>query len=283
VYTYTEIDEDGEEEIKTETKTDIVETTGSTSLTTKKAEFVEPINVTSKLIQFKSKSNNSSDTMQQKINSGDWSNVAQNTYKIYNNLAHNTSHTIYARIKGCFAFDSSGNVTNENDSIINKSVSTYLLSLSGSIFEEHQHSLVTLWQAYVNGTACDKDAIDGTLFGFTSMITKAKKSNPPYQSSEVTEGNNGNTTGNYQTDKKAYSTNLTWYYCEYEVIVTITDGYNEVSNKVTAHTIFPATWLYSNSDNKWHRYMPHIYTGGKYVPAVGFIYKNNKYSEPNGE
>lgn len=280
-YTYTIINDSGKEEEKIGTRTETSESTGSTSLTTKKAEFVTPINVSSKIIQFKSKSNNSSDIMEQKLGSNSWSSVNQNTYKTYNNLTHNTSYTIYCRIYGCYAFNASGSQTTTNDSEISQSVSTLLLSLSASVSEEHQHSLTTLWQAYVNNVATDKDNIDDTKFEFTYMTTVAKKSNPPYQSSEVTEGNNGSTTGTYQTNKKIYSSNLTWYYCEYIVTASITDGYNVVAAAVTAHTIFPASWIYSGGT--WHRYMPHIYTGSKWVPAPVFIYKNNKYTEPNGE
>ena len=283
-YTYTyeyKVKENGKEVTKKETKTDTIETTGSSSYTTKKSQFGVPINVTSKIIQFKSLSNYSGDTMEQKISTTNWESIAQNTYIIYNNLTHNTSYTIYCRINGCYAYDGNGNKTSVNDSEISQTVKTYLLSLAGSISEEHQHSLVTLWQAYVNNEARNSDAIDGTAFEFTYMDTLARKNNPPYQASEVIEGSNGNTTGNYQSGKKVYSNNLTWYYCEYIVTVSITDGYNIVANTVTAHTIFPATWMFTGG--QWHRYMPHVYTNGKWVPAPAFIYSNNKFIEPNGE
>ena len=281
-YKYTEIDENGKEVEKTGTGQDTVETTGGTSLTTKQAKFGSPVNVTSKIIQFKSSSNYSSDTMEQRISSNNsWNSVGQNTYSIYDNLTHNTSYTIYCRIAGCYAFNTSGSQTTVNDSEISQTVSTHLLSLSASISEEHQHSLVTLWQAYVNGVATNSDAIDGTLFEFSYMDTLARKSNPPYQASEVVEGSNGTTTGDYQSNKKIYSNNLTWYYCEYIVTASITDGYNIVANTITCHTLFPATWIYSGG--QWHRYMGHVYTNGKYVPAPVFVYKNNKYNESNGE
>ena len=282
-YTYTyKVIEDGEEVEKTDTREETIETTGSSSYTTKKSQFGYPINVTSKIIQFKSTSNYSSDMMEQRISSNDdWDVVEQDTYFIYNNLTHNTSYTIYCRIAGCYAFDASGNQTNFNDSEISTSASTYLLSLSGSISEEHQHSIVTVWQSYVDGSVTNMDAIDGTSFTFSYMDTIARKNNPPYQSSEVIEGSNGNTTGDYQYDRKIYSNNLTWYYCEYIITASITDGYNVVASAVTAHTLFPATWL--NINGQWRKCMPHIYTNGKWVPAPIFVYNNNKYTEPNGE
>lgn len=254
---------------------------GSYSLTTKKATLVidENSDITSKIIRFKSYSNVSSDTMQQKVSAG-WASIAQNTYRIYDNLTHDTSYTIYCRIKGCYAYDSSGNKTSTNDSMISKTVTTKLLSLNSSIVEEKQHSVVTLWQAYVAGVARDRDAIDNTLFTFTYMDTLAIKNNPPYQASEVIEGSDGETIGNYQTDKKIYSNNLTWYYCEYIITASLTDGFNIVANTIIVHTIFPAAWIYSGG--QWHRYMGHVYTNGKYVPAPAFIY-NNKFKEPNGE
>lgn len=279
-YTYTVI-ENGKEVTKNGSRTDVVETTGSTSFTTKKSQF-NRINITSKIIQFDSNSNYSSDTMEHRISTDTyWDSIAQNTYVTYNNLTHNTQYTIYCRIAGCLAFDGNGSQTNTNDSEVSKSVQTHLLSLNGSINQEHQHSLVTLWQIYVDGTARDSDAVDGTLFRFTYMDTIARKSNPPYQAAEVTEGSNGSTSGDYQSDHKIYSNNLTWYYCEYIITASITDGYNVVASTVTAHTIFPASWIYSGG--QWHRYMPNVYTNGKYVPAPIFVYENNRFIEPNGE
>lgn len=280
-YIYIVINEDGEEEEKTGVATDVIETTGSLSFLTKKATFGTPINATSKIIEFKSLSNYGSDKMEQTVGSEEWYTVEQNTYVMHDNLTHNTSYTIRARILDCYAFNTSGNATSVNDSEISTTVSTKLLSLSGSISEEHQHTLVTLWQAYVDGVATNSDAIDGTAFEFTYIDTIARKNNPPYQSAEVIQGSNGNTTGDYQYDKKVYSRNLTWYYCEYIVTVSITDGYNIVANTVIAHTIFPATWIFSGS--QWHRYMGHVYTNDKYVPAPVFIYNNGIYREPNGE
>ena len=234
------------------------------------------------LITFRNESDYLEDIMEQTIIPGyDWEQVEQNTYSIFNNLNHDTIHTISCRIAGCYAFDTSGNQTSVNDSVVSKTVKTKLLSLSGSIIEEHQHSLVTSWQAFVNGIVTNQDAIDNTPFEFSYMDTLAQKNNPPYQAAEVIEGSNGTTIGNYQTDKKVYSNNLTWYYCEYIVTVSITDGYNIVAAAITAHTTFPHTWIFSNG--VWHRYMPHIYTNGNYIPAPAFIYKNDKFIEPNGE
>lgn len=267
---------------KEDTITDVIETPGSITLVTKKTVFVESaIKSSSKIIQFASESVNTSENMEHKLSGGGWETVAEGEISTYDLLTHNTSYTIHSRIAGCFAFNESGGATTNNDSEISRNVSTKLLSLSVSISEEHQHSLVTLWQAYVGGIANDSDSIDGTLFRFTYMDTIARKNNPPYQSAEVIEGSNGNTTGNYQTDHKIYSNNLTWYYCEYIVTASLTDGYNVVANAITAHTIFPATWIHSGG--QWHRYMGHVYTNNEFVPAPAFIYKNNRFSEPNGE
>lgn len=284
-YTYKyNVTENGQTVEKTGTIEDILEIEGSTSLTTKQTTLNISVSddITSKIIRFKSSSNYASDVMEQRISSNTtWDTIEQDEYFIYNNLTHNTSYTIYARIAECYAFDSFGNETSINDSEISNSVSTKLLSLQASISEEHQHSLITLWQSYVDGKPIDSDAIDGTAFEFIDIDTIAKKNNPPYQASEVIEGSNGNTIGNYQTDKKIYSNNLTWYYCEYIVSATITDGYNIVAYAIKTHTIFPAAWIHSNG--QWHRYMGHVYTNGEYVPAPVFVYKNNNYIEPNGE
>lgn len=280
-YTYEVENEDGEIEQKTGVKNEKIETTGSASYTTKKAKFGSPINTSSKIVQFKSSSNYSSDVMEQRIYSTGWDIVGQDTYQIYDNLTHNTTYTIYARIRGCFAFNSSGEVTDMNDSEISTTASTKLLSLRGSVVEEHQHSLITLWQAYVDGNATDSDSIDGELFTFTDMGTIARKNNPPYQSAEVIEGLDGDITGNYKTDKKIYSVGLTWYYCEYIVQASITDGHNIVSGSVIAHTIFPSSWIYTGG--RWHKAMPYVYTNNQWVPAPIFVYSNGKYNEPNGE
>ena len=255
------------------------EVTGSFSLTTKKASFAT-INITSKIIQFSSKSNKSADTMEQKLGSEAWYDIEQNESKTHNNLTHNKQYNIYCRIKNCFAFNTSGNQTTTNDSQVSKVVNTKLLSVVGSVVEEHQHSIVSLWQCKVSDEARDFDAIDGYEFRFTSKQTVARKK-APYQRSEVIVGVNGNTDGNYQEDKKVYSRNLTWYYCEYVIQVSITDGYNVVSAELVAHTLFPAAWIYSNG--QWNRYMGHVYTGGQWVPAPLFVYDGGRYKEPNGE
>ena len=262
------------------TDTEGNETNGSYSLTTKQARFTT-INRSTKSIQFASESVNTSDDMEQRLGSDDWDYVSENELLTYDYLPHNTAYTIYCRIAGCYAFDSSGNETSYNDSEESLTVYTRLLSLTGSIYEQHQHSLITLWQAKVDGVNTDMDSIDGTEFEFTYMSTIARKANPPYQASEIIEGNDGETYGEYLVDKKIYSDNLTWYYCEYIVSASITDGYNIVGGAVTAHTLFPASWIFSGG--QWHRYMPHIYTNNKWIPAPAFVYNNYEYLEPNGE
>lgn len=247
--------------------------------TTYKASFGS-IDVTSKIIEFSSHCNKSA-SMEQKLGYGSWEITSS---KIYNNLTHNTSYSIYARVYGCYAFNSDGSTSSWNDSEISTTVSTLLLSLSGSISEEHQHRIVTLWQAYVGGSARDSDAIDGTSFEFTYKATIAKKVYP-YQRSEVTEGSvdptNGKTSGTYQSDKKIYSENLKWYYCEYVIEANITDGYNVVGASVIAHTTFPHAWIYSGG--RWHKAMGHVYTNGAFVPAPCFVDKGSSFREPNGE
>ena len=253
--------------------------TGTITITTRKTTFGSYDHST-KIIEYSSYSNYSDDIMQHSFNGASYKDINQNTNDRYNNLTHNTSYTIKARIKNCFAFDSSGTQSSNNDSEISMTITTDLFSLSGSIYEEHQHRIITLWQSYVAGSARNSDSIDGTKFEFSSMVTKAVKK-APYQRSEVKEGTNGNTTGTYQTDKKIYSENLTWYYCEYQITANISDGYNVVSFTVTAHTTFPHAWIYK--DGKWHKAMGYIYTGGVWVPAPCFVCNNNVYKEPNGE
>lgn len=251
----------------------------SATVTTKKAMF-NNIQNTSKIIKYSSYSNKSEDKMEQKIDGRDYTPIYQGTYISYDNLIHNTTYKIYTRIKDCYAFDAEGNETEINDSEISTDITTYELTLEGSIYEQHQHSIVTLWQAKVNGSNCDRDLLDNSPFNFTSTKTVAKK-DINYQQSEIIENNNGDTIGNYQVDKKIYSTNLTWYYCKYIITAEISDGYNKVSASVTAHTTFPYTWIYNNGS--WHKAIPYIYTNNKFVPAPCFVYNNDKYIEPNGE
>jgi hypothetical protein len=250
----------------------------SDTMTTKKTSFSGDVDITSKIIKYSAVSNYSGDTIQLKFGVGTWLDKAQGT-GTYNNLVHNTTYTLCARIKNCYAFNSDGTASSTNDSEISKTATTYELTFAGMIEEEHQHSVKTIWQAKVNGENIDTDVLDGTKFTFSSMQIKAVKESG-YQMSEVTEGTVGSCSGDYQTDKTVTSSDLTWYYCKYIVTVAITDGYNIVSASVEVHTTFPYSWIYVN--NAWHKAMPHVYSGGKYVPAPCFVY-NGKYIEPNGE
>ena len=242
--------------------------------------------ITSKIIRVSGKSNYTEDKMELKIDSGSWVENNQNTKHIFNDLTHDTSHTVYCRIKDCYKYSiTDGSVTTTNDSEVSISKNTYPLSLTGSILEEHQHQIITLWQAKVNNVDRNTDAIDNTEFTFVAnkIKTKAKKNNPPYQAAEVTEGDDGIMSANYQIDNKIYSNNLTWYYCEYEITGVISDGYNEVTAEVTAHTTFPYSWIYINGS--WKRVMPYIYTNNNWEPAVEHnnIYTGNGWKESNGE
>jgi len=254
---------------------------GSGSITTHKASFYQDFSST-KIIQFSSYSNHGSDSMEQSCGGG-WEAVEQKELSTYNNLGDGRGYTIRARIYGCYAFNSSGGRTSYNDSEISKTVYTQSLSLSGWITEEHQHSIVTGWQAYADGSSRDYDPLDGTAFSFTYMVTKARKTYP-YQRSEVIAGPNGNTTGSYSS-KRIYSNNLTWYYCEYEITATVTDGYNTASDTVIGHTTFPFTWVFDGG--RWHKAMPHIYASeagsSGFIPAAGFVYRGQGFNEPNGE
>lgn len=294
-YTYTIIDDKGEEVERSETRTDMVETTGSYSLTTKQAAFVS-INRSTKTIQVSSESvNTNGEIMQMRVQSfdndntsRDWVDADENKLVAFTNLEHNKLHFVNCRIAGCYEFDSSGNETDVNDSEISELYSTLKLSFSCTNVVEFQHKIITQWQAYTsdgdNGTliATNRDAVDNILFSFYDMDTEAVKNNPPYQSAEVIEGSNGNTWGTYKDDSRTvYSEDLTWYYCEYLIKVAVTDGFNVVYGFVRAHTLFPAAWIYSNGS--WNRYMGHVYTDGKWVPAPAFIYSDNEYKEPNGD
>lgn len=252
--------------------------------TTYQAQFAT-IHISTKIVEFSSKCNKAGATMRQKLGNSSWFELAQNTLHRYNNLTHNKSYIISAEVKNCFAFDSDGNATAVNDSTITRTVKTLLLSLTGTVFTEHQHSITTLWQAMVDGVNKNSDDIDGTLFYFSSVKTEARKTFP-FQCNNVTEGVVGTTTGDYQMDKKVYSRGLTWYYCEYAITAVICDGHNTVSLTILATTTFPYIWIHDGT--RWRQAIPYIYTTdtdgvNKFVPAPGFIYDGVQWREPNGE
>ena len=270
------------------TDTDKNTVTKSKSATTRKATIntVASTDKTSKIIRFSSKSNYTADTMQQKINSGSFVECDQDTLVTYNNLAHNTNHTIYAQIKDCYAYNLKGEKTSTNDSTISTTVKTYELTLVNTSIEEYQHKIITKWQAKVNGANTDKDSIDNTLFTFGTLTTSAKTESG-YQSptdanvsTHLTKGGS-TTTGNYQTNKTVTSDKLEWYYCAYDITARITDGYNTVSATVSAHTKFPYTWIYDGSS--WKKAMPYIYNGSSWKLAPLHVYNGTSFRESNGE
>lgn len=270
---------------------------------------IDNINSSSQAIKVNGTSCNDNN-IQTKVDDGSWStftgtlvseaNNVLSDYKsysyskTYNKLTHNKEYTITAQIKNCHPYKLENKKavedTSKNDSTITKKISTLELTASVGITEEHQHSLIWTAQAYVNGVQTDKDAIDNTEFKFitdgankpkTMAVRENGYQNNAIESEKLTE--DGNTTvNNYQTDKKVYSNNLTYYYCKYKVLVTISDGTNEATATATAHTTFPYIRIYGN-DGKWHKAMPYAYNGTSWVPAAGFVYKGGTFKECNGE
>lgn len=256
-------------------------------LITKKAT-ITPTNRSSKAIVFKTISNYSADNIQISLDSLAWSNIDQNTNKIYNNLIHNTTYTLKARIVNCFAYNVAGNITSVNDSEETYDWSTLELSVYIRILEEHQHNLICIAQAYVSNMPRNSDIVDGTDFEFVDLKTMAVGTSG-YQNNSITKiidgimtktYVDGITIGDYQLDKKIYSNNLSYYYCQYDVIVGITDGFNTVYNTITCHTTFPYSKIYK--DGKWHKAMPYIFDGNNWVAAPLLVY-NNEWQECNGE
>jgi hypothetical protein len=201
----------------------------------------------------------------------------------FDNLTHNKSYT-------CKVY-----TTDMIDNVKESSYNTKLLSLDYISAIEHQHSIITNWQAKIDNVVYNS-GITGNPLTF-SAISKAIKStsvdiyNDQYQASEVIEGNNGTNidtiSGNYIVNT---SSNLSWYHCEYEIIGTVSDGYNNVSESVIAYTTFPYSWKYDEESSKWYKVRPYIYTTKPnttntkgWIPAVAFIHNGTNWKEPNGE
>jgi len=284
--------------------------TGSYNKTTKKAfinnDAAHPITKTSRIIRFSGNSNYSSDTMQLAIDDKDWVNVNQNTTTAaLDGLTHNTNHTLKCRIKDCYAYTDKGLLSSINDSNIDTlTIKTHELTLIGSVIEQHQHSLITSWQAKVNGANTDKDAIDGTLFTFGTLTTTASSATD-YQTpndNNVSQHLTSNpaTTGvywsynadkkEYELDRNIYSNNLKWYYCKYTITANITDGYNTVAGTVDGYTTFPYSIIYDEVTKEDgtktigpKKAIPYIYNGSNWVPAVAFVHNGTKFKESNGE
>lgn len=204
----------------------------------------------------------------------------------FDNLTHNKQYTCKANTVGDWV-----------DHTVEVSASTKLLSLIHSSTEEHQHSIITKWQAKIDG-AVQNTGVTGNALSF-SAVSKAVKSTKTdadgdnYQKSTVTVGNNGTNSNSIDGDYiKNISSNLTWYHCGYEITGTISDGYNNVSVTLDGddevHTTFPYSWIYYKGD--WKRAKPYIYTKDpnnttitKWIPAVAHIYNKGAWKESNGE
>lgn len=274
---------------------------GSSDVTTKLASF-GTINRTTRSIEFLSYSNYSSDTMNQKLGSGSWYNINQNTLNKHDLLTHNTNYTIYCEIKDCFAYNADGTASSINDSTISNVVKTKKLGINGFVSSQRQHEIVTVWEAYIDDIICTSYYDDYKLLTF-SLASKAIKGtgtgaydeyNDYYQipkdsnGNNVTEINDGN---NWKEESSSqiqnHSDNLTWYFCKYKITGSYTDGHNTVSKELITNTTFPYSWIYK--DRSWQRIRPYVYTTNPitnnigWTPAVGFIHNGTTWKESNGE
>lgn len=260
------------------------EISGKVNITTKKITMFE-INSTSKIIEILASANNVYDVIEAMVadDAGAFKSITQNKKEVYDELTHDTTYYVAARIRDCYAFDvTNGNKTDVNDSLIEYSIRTSLLDLKNTGIESNQHSIKTTWQATLNGSNCDKDPIDGTIYKFGVAYAIPKKENG-YQTYGVDDKkSNGRVEGKYEENKTLYFKDLDWYFCKYDITVVITDGHNNVTKTISTHTTYPFSWIYENG--KWNKCKIYVYDENvnDFILAPVFIYEDYRYIESNG-
>lgn len=192
---------------------------------------------------------------------------------IRSNLIHNTLYTITAWIDG-FKYDYDDSV---NHRTLNISTKELTLSIDKSF--NHQHSIITNWIATpgYDFISCDLNKTSCIAFTRDGYKTADEDKKTGICSVPVISVN----TSDNNVTIILNSTGLD-YYTLYTIKCTITDGFNEISKSVNINTTFPYTYIYG-SDSVWHKTIPYIYNGTKWVPAVAFIYDGTEFKESDGE
>ena len=215
-----------------------------------------------------------------------------NTGSTFNKLSHNTTHTVIVEIVDCFAFNSNGERTNNNDSTVELYIRTKLLSILITRFTTYQHAIECIAKMQVDSTYRSTDAICNERFSIVNDNHKTYAEpfgSRGYLNNQVINKNTYDSklllySGyyNYSNHEATVRFNkLSNYYCWYILVVTGTDGYNEVTTSETqACTQFPFSWIYSNGS--WKRYMSYVHDGSKYIPAPVFVHNDGRYIEANG-
>ena len=207
----------------------------------------------------------------------------------FNNLPHNTNYK-------CSIYTENIEYDGSPDNGKTITASTKQLSLVGisDKTEQHQHSIITYWQAKIDSEV-HNEGVDGNSLTFSATSAAKKTTDKDADGDKYqtpTEGSNGSNSdtisGNYI---KNTSSNLTWYHCRYAITGTVSDGYNEVQvtmDDENIHTSFPYTWIHNGS--KWCKAKPYVYDSSlklngtrPWIPAAIFVGSGSAYKEPNGE
>lgn len=222
------------------------------------------------------------DILQTTVDDREWRNTVKYGITIQNNLTHNTTHVIKAKILNCYAYDAdTKQLTTINDSIVTRNCDTCELSaIFGDTLYAEQHTITFNTKTYLNGVSYAGDPITGDPYTVIKVNTTAIKDegfNGPFDNEEnssmvifgtVSRPNIG----------KTIVVHADYYYCHYKINFTITDGCNEIkSSTADIYTEFPYSLIRHN--DSWKKVKPYVYHDGKWTPATIFTFMNNKWNE----
>lgn len=217
---------------------------------------------------------------------------------LFNQLIMANAYVVHAELNNCFAFNTDGSInTSNNDSRISFTVVTRSLGVRFTTSSSTQYSVSTAIQTYTtsgsSNTDTGIDAVDATSFTCTKIsIECVNDTESQYNTrndipaADLVSSNisslpsiNNNGVANIAINNLKYS------YCTYKVTVFVSDGVNTVSSSIYISTTFPYVYIYKESDNKYHKAIPYVYTGNKYKPAIANVYNagKNKYIEVSGD
>lgn len=230
------------------------------------------IDSSTKAIQFSeyiSGGANTSKQLMYKISGGNASNSSTyyNNKVTQSNLNHNTTYTITGWISGMV--DEYGDL----DTVTSITINTKKLTVECTSHKQHQHRIISNWQAKANGNNYNVDNLIGDYISF--KLSHCSNSGYKHEDDNTnkftyaTPTNNGSISGDYSLDKTLISSGLD-YWAWYRITCAVTDGHNIVTSILDTNTTFPYSLIFI--DGEYKKVMPYVYTDGKWINSTSYIY-----------
>ena len=202
-------------------------------------------------------------------------------------LTHGNTYTINAYV---YDKNSSGEYERIDDTKenITYTLKTIIPNCIDSITT--QNSISTIWQINDNrGNDYSVDNVTGEKISFVLNkcdcygIKKIRSETDEYDyKTPDNDKLSGICTGDYQYNRTLTASGLD-YWTMYLTTCVVTDGFNIVGTGNLDITDFPYSYIYSESDGKYHKAMPMVFNGERWILAPVLLYNNGSFKISNGD